>query len=49
MFTYLKMYINMYYSYYLLLSVWTHPSIHIFQVFSSVSVAGSFGCVLPAS
>jgi hypothetical protein len=48
-FTYLKIYISMYYSYYLLLSVWTHPSIYIFQVFSLVSVAGSFGYVLLAS
>jgi hypothetical protein len=48
-FTYLKMYISMYYSYYLPLIVWTHPSIQIFQVFSSILIAGSFGYILPTS
>jgi hypothetical protein len=48
-FTYLKMYISMYYSYYLPLSVWTHLSIQIFQVFSSISITRSFGCILSTS
>jgi hypothetical protein len=48
-FIYLKIYISMYYSYYLPLNVWTHLSIQIFQVFSSISIPGSFGCILSTS